>query len=159
MSETIYCFVSTMACKTTECALYHEATQICKIVMAINRYLGPIDGPAKISTAPAQTPVAEGMKSDNPFPTLTPGGFVPSIAGRIATPIEISEVQAQGKPTPIAKFTITDGSIVVPVAVWEPKDKLNNFNVGSWITMTAMSVKEYKGEIQVNTTRGSKISR
>ena len=156
------CFLTDLTCKGVACeGIYHEATQQCKLVMAINRYVGRIDGPAKTETkqAPTQQPVHEAMKSDNPFPELVPGKFCPSIAGRVTTPIEISEVQAQGKPTPIAKFTITDGAIVVPVAVWEPGDSLDGFNVGSWITLTKMSVREYQGETQISSTRNTKISR
>ena len=151
------CFMSGMSCNA-DCPLYHEATQQCKIAMALNRYLGDIDGQVA-PKEPIQTPVVEATKPDNPFPELAPGSYLQSIAGRIATPIEINEVQAQGKPTPIAKFTITDGAMVVPVAVWEPGNSLNGFNVGSWITLTAMSVKEYQSEIQISTTRKTKISR
>ena len=155
------CFITGLTCPKIECDLYHEATQICKIVMLVNRTLGHIDGPVITppTTIPAQTPVAESMKSDNPFPELKVGGFLPSIAGRITSPIEVREVTAQGKPTPIAEFGITDGATVIPVTVWDPEDRLNGFNVGSWITLTAMSIREYKNETQISTTRGSKISR
>ena len=155
------CFITGLTCPKIECDLYHEATQICKIVMLVNRTLGHIDGPAPTETPPAslQQPVVESMKSDNPFPELKVGGFLTSIAGRISSPIEVREVTAQGKPTPIANFGITDGATVIPVTVWDPEDRLNGFNVGSWITLTAMSIREYKDETQISTTRNSKISR
>lgn len=128
--------------------------------MALSRYLGSTEEVvAQKAEAPKETPVVKSMKSDNPFPELKVGGFLPSIAGKISSPIEVREVNTGSGPTPIAEFGITDGASVVKVTVWEPGDKLNNFNVGDWITLTAMSVKEYKKEIQVNTTRGSKISR
>lgn len=150
-----------MACRE-DCPLIHEATGQCKIVMLVNRLLGDIDGPVKTATsgAPTQTQsplVADAMKPEAPFPELKVGGFLPSITGTISSPIEVREVGSNA--TPIAEFGLTDGAQVVKVTVWEPGDKLNNFNVGSWITLTSMSVKEYKGEVQINTTRKTKISR
>ena len=55
---------------------------------------------------------------------------------------------------------LTDGAIEVRVAVWEPGNSLNGFNVGGWITLTNMSVKDpYDNVAQISTTRKTKISR
>ena len=54
-----------MACKTTECDLYHEASQQCKIVMLVTRLLGNIDGPVKATPPPPKPDsplVADAMK-------------------------------------------------------------------------------------------------
>lgn len=156
------CFITGLTCPKIECDLYHEATQICKIVMLVNRTLGHIDGPApkETPTVPIQTPVVDGIKPDNPFPELVPDKFLKSIAGRIKTDIEIREVETSRGPVGIANFMLTDGAIEVRVAVWEPDDKLKGFNVGAWITLTNMSVKDpYEGVAQISTTRNSKISR
>ena len=45
MSEPMYCPLSTMYCKGEGCELYHDATLQCKIVMAVNRFLGDVDAP------------------------------------------------------------------------------------------------------------------
>lgn len=157
------CFITGLACKGVACeGIYHEATQQCKIVMMVNRYLGRIDGPAKTETPSPKSDsplVADAMKSDNPFPELKIGGFLPTITGRISSPIEVREVTAQGKPTDIAEFGLTDGVAVVKVTVWEPEADLLTASVGSKITLTKMSVREYKGETQISTTRASTISR
>ena len=61
--------MSGMSCNA-DCPLYHEASQQCKIVMAINRYLGPVDGPTKTPppTPKIQSPlVADAMKQTPDF--------------------------------------------------------------------------------------------
>ena len=145
-----------MSCAGERCPEYVAETNQCFRRVEKEYKLSQMK-PSTTIQAPPQTPIVEGMKSDNPFPELKVGGFVPSIAGKISSPIAVREVGSDA--TPLAEFGLTDGASGVKVTVWRPGSQLDNFNVGSWITLTAMSVKEYKGEIQLNTTRGSKISR
>jgi hypothetical protein len=64
MSETTYCFISTIACVKEECPVFHEATGLCKVVMAVNRILGDIDGkPIQTPSTPPSQLVADAMKA------------------------------------------------------------------------------------------------
>lgn len=58
------CFITGLACKGVACeGIYHEATQQCKIVMMVNRYLGHIDGPVK-ETPTQKEPLAAAMRPE-----------------------------------------------------------------------------------------------
>ena len=77
-----------MTCNVA-CGNYHEATQQCKITMALNRYLGDIDGPVKKApTAPTSSLVSNAMKGipdmsqidwlikgNNPAPSTAPFAY------------------------------------------------------------------------------------
>jgi len=162
MSEIMKCMLNTLTCVAESCPCFHGASQQCMIGMWFSGQLGvsKIVLPPKEEVLNKETPVLEAIKSDNPFPELKPKSFLPSIAGRIATAIEIKEVETARGPVAIANFMLTDGAIEVRVAVWEPGAELNGFNVGGWITLTNMSVKDpYEGVTQISTTRKTKISR
>lgn len=157
------CFITGLTCPKMECDLYHEATQICKIVMLVNRTLGHIDGPTPKETPPAslQQPVVESMKLDTPFPELVPKSFLKSISGRMVDSPETREVETSRGPVSITNFLITDGAIQIRVALWEDLgDAVSEFNIGSGITLSNMSVKDpYDSVAQISSTRNTKISR
>ena len=67
------CFITGLACKGIACVgLYHEASQQCKVVMAINRYLGHIDGPVEKVSPKQQSPlVSDAMKAQPDMTQIT----------------------------------------------------------------------------------------
>ena len=92
------------------------------------------------------------------WPVLEPGKYAKSLTGTIVDDIAIREVQVRGETTPIADFGLTDGVTVVKVSVWDALIKaLDGFGKGDTITLTGLGIKEYKGVLQVSTTRKSTI--
>ena len=164
MTKPEWCHRSTMLCNPEKCVLYVQETDQCfdeieKIYKMSQMRTGE-NVQAPLPQQSLQTPVLDAIKPDNPFPELKPKGFLPAIAGRITSAIEIREVETSRGPIDIANFMLTDGAKEVRIAVWEPGDKLNGFNVGSWITLTNMSVKDpYDNVAQISTTRKTQISR
>lgn len=148
-----------MQCTLERCPAYHDESLQCMWGMFLHRQLGVTDLSTVKTTAEPSAPIVDAMKSDTPFPELKPRSFLPSIAGRITTPIEVREVTTGSGPTPLANFDITDGVAIIKVTIWEPGSTLDAFKVGSWITLTNLSVKEYQGETQISSTRKTKISR
>ena len=116
---------------------------------------------AEVFSGGAPQPVSqEPVKTANvtTWPVLEPGKYVQSLTGTIVDDVVVREVQVQGKPTPIADFNLTDGVTVVKVSVWDALIKaLDGFGKGDTITLTGLGIKEYKGVLQVSTTRKSTI--
>jgi hypothetical protein len=121
-------------------------------------------GLGKIVTAKEESSsplIAQAMKSDAPFPELKPKTFLKTITGRIMDAPETREVNARDGPVAITNFKLTDGAIQIRVGLWaELGDEMNNFNIGDYVTLSNMSVKEpYDGTAQITSTKNTKISR
>ena len=115
---------------------------------------------AEVYSGGAPTPVQDMSTpvKQTTWPVLESGKYVQSLTGTIVDDIVVREVQVQGKPTPIADFNLTDGVTVVKVSVWDALiNEVDGFGKGDTITLTGLSIKEYKGALQVSTTRKSTI--
>ena len=77
----------------------------------------------------------------------------------MASAPETREVpSSDGEPLTVTNFGLTDGAIEIRVGIWNVGDRLDNFNVGSSITLSNMSVKDpYEGTAQINSTKNTKI--
>ena len=157
-NEPMHCIWMSAYCLEDKCPYYHDATLQCKIVMAVNRFLGDIDAPK--SPAPKRTeshPLIP--KSLKPFPKLEPGKYLQEITGEVVDNAEVKEVETQRGPVMIANFNLTDGESQIRVALWEDLvSDAEKFRPGDVITLKGMSIRDpYEGVDQISSTRKTEI--
>jgi len=143
-------------CLEDKCPYYHDATLQCKIVMAVNRYLGDFEAP-KQPQAQASPLIPKELK---PFPELEPKKYLQEITGEVVDNPEVREVETRRGPVTIANFHITDGKTKIRVALWEDLVKeAEKFRPGDVITLKGMSIKDpYEGVDQISSTRKTEIA-
>lgn len=157
-NEPMHCIWMSGYCLEDKCPYYHDATFQCKIVMAVNRFLGDIDAPK--SPAPKRTeshPLIP--KSLEPFPKLEPGKYLQEITGEVVNAPEIKEVNTRSGPKQIANFDFTDGKSTIRVGIWEELfGEMGDLKAGDVVTLKGMSIRDpYQGVEQISSTRKTKI--